>query len=299
MTALAIIEEANNAGVRLSLNGDKLTMKASTKPPDDLLAKVREHKLSIVAILKQEAAGIEPGDAQNSAKRAENSAHSTRDLAVANATELVGSGLSHRNAAKLLGVGHGTISRDLTDPNGSRPDPNASPKSIMPAGMFETIGLNNAHEWGTNLPPDEALRLAQARAEVRAEAARAVSQSTPQVMTPGGAPAAWHPMPHPRITREPPFGSDGEPPARYRAAWAAVLAKSPDGIKGAAWEQAMYDTARLFGDFGIELERLAWKPDDLFVLPHGLVWFIHGNYCAAIGATMAQMADGRIWRTAP
>ena len=61
------------------------------------------------------------------------------------------------------------------------------------------------------------------------------------------------------------------------------------------WETAMYDAARLFGDFGIELERLAWKPDDLFDLPHGLVWFIKGNYAAAIGATTAQIGDGRIW----
>jgi putative DNA primase/helicase len=60
----------------------------------------------------------------------------------------------------------------------------------------------------------------------------------------------------------------------------------------------MYDAARLFGDFGLELERLAWKPDDLFGLRHGLVWFIKGNYAAAIGATMVQLGNGRIWRAA-
>jgi hypothetical protein len=58
----------------------------------------------------------------------------------------------------------------------------------------------------------------------------------------------------------------------------------------------MHDAARLFGDFGIELERLGWKPDDLFALPHGLVWFIKGNYAAFIGAKMAQLSDDRIWR---
>jgi hypothetical protein len=51
----------------------------------------------------------------------------------------------------------------------------------------------------------------------------------------------------------------------------------------------MYDAARLFGDFGLELKRLAWQPGDLFDVPHGVVWFIKGNYAAAIGATMAQL----------
>jgi hypothetical protein len=57
----------------------------------------------------------------------------------------------------------------------------------------------------------------------------------------------------------------------------------------------MYDAARLFGDFGIELKRLAWKPDDLFALPHGVVWFMKGNYVAALGATMVQLGNGHIW----
>jgi len=77
-----------------------------------------------------------------------------------------------------------------------------------------------------------------------------------------------------------------------------LLAQCPAGMAPFVWEIAMYDAARLFGDFGIELERLAWKPDDLFGLPHGVVWFIKGNYVAAIGATMAQLGNGRIWRAA-
>jgi hypothetical protein len=109
---------------------------------------------------------------------------------------------------------------------------------------------------------------------------------------------SWWPQPHPRIVREPPFGSDGAPPERYRAAWAGLLAQCPAGMTPSVWETAMYDTARLFGDFGIELERLAWQPGDLFDVPHGLVWFIKGNYAAAIGATMVQLANGRIWRDA-
>jgi len=97
-----------------------------------------------------------------------------------------------------------------------------------------------------------------------------------------------------RITREAPFGSSGAPPECYRAEWDVLLAQCPAGIAPFVWETAMHDAARLFGDFGIELERLAWKPDDLFGLPHGLVWFIKGNYAAAIGATMAQLGNNRI-----
>ena len=165
-------------GVRLEVEGGKLIVEFSGEAPDGLLAKLKEHKLSIVSILKQEAAVIRP------------------------------------------------------------------------------------------LEPEERAR------------------------------PSWWPKPQPRIAREPPFGSDGVPP-RYRAAWDAVLAQCPAGMAPFVWETAMYDAARLFGDFGIELERLAWKPDDLFGLPNGLVWFIKGKYVATIGATMAQLSDDRIWRAAP
>jgi hypothetical protein len=150
----AIIEQAADCGVRVSLNVDSLVLKAATKPPAALLAKLEQHKAEIVALLRQEA--------------------------------------------------------------------------------------------------DEAASAATSR-------------------------PSWWPKPHPDIVREPPFGSDGVPP-RYRAARDVLLPQCPSGMAPFVWETAMHDTARLFGDFGIELERLAWKPDDLFGLPHGLVWFINGNY---------------------
>jgi hypothetical protein len=174
MTAAGVLKEAADCGVLVNLNGDSLALKATTKPPASLLAKLKEHKVEIVALLRQE-------------------------------TEAAGAATS-------------------------RP--------------------------------------------------------------------SWWPKPHLRIVREPPFGSDGAPPERYRAAWGGLLAQCPSGMAPFVWETAMYDAARLFGDFGIELERLAWKPDDLFGMPHGVVWFIKGNYAAAIGATMAQLGNGRIWMAA-
>ena len=171
MTTASVLKEAAACGVKLLLSGGKLKLKAEAKPPDELLAKLKEHKAGIVALLRQEA--------------------------------------------------------------------------------------------------DEAASAATSR-------------------------PSWWPEPHPRIARETPFGSDGVPP-RYRAAWDVFLPQCPSGMAPFVWETAMHDTARLFGDFGIELERLAWKPDDLFGLPHGLVWFINGNYAAPIGATMAQLGNNRIW----
>jgi len=48
----AIIKAAAAAGVELTLNGDKLIMKASAKPSDELLAEIKAHKAEIVAHLQ-------------------------------------------------------------------------------------------------------------------------------------------------------------------------------------------------------------------------------------------------------
>lgn len=58
MSALAVILEATKAGVSLSLNGDRLALKAATKPSADLLASLKQHKAEIVALLRKE--GREP-----------------------------------------------------------------------------------------------------------------------------------------------------------------------------------------------------------------------------------------------
>jgi hypothetical protein len=59
MSAIAVIKQVEKAGIRLVLNGDNLRLKGAAEPPPKLLARIREHKLSIVAILEQKAAGIE------------------------------------------------------------------------------------------------------------------------------------------------------------------------------------------------------------------------------------------------
>jgi hypothetical protein len=111
---------------------------------------------------------------------------------------------------------------------------------------------------------------------------------------PSGAPS-WWPKPYPAIRRELPFGSDGVP-ARYSAAWQAVLARCPPSVTPFVWEAAIYDAALLFGDFGSLLDEYRWTPGDLFDVPGGLNWFIKGSPVVAIGRSMAQCQDGRIWK---
>jgi hypothetical protein len=113
-------------------------------------------------------------------------------------------------------------------------------------------------------------------------------------------PAASIPPLNPRITRQPPFGSD-RMPAQYAQAWQAMLDQCPPGVKPFQWEAAIFDAAALFGDWGALLVEYGWAPNDLFAVPHhdrqgGLAWFIKGSPVVALGRQMAQTQDGRIYR---
>jgi hypothetical protein len=59
LSAQAIIKQAADFGVSVSLNGDSLALKAATKPSASLLAKLKQHKAEIVAALRLEG-GIAP-----------------------------------------------------------------------------------------------------------------------------------------------------------------------------------------------------------------------------------------------
>ncbi len=56
MSAQAILKDAADCGVRISLNGDNLAFKATVRPPPELLANLKTHKAEIVALLRNEAA---------------------------------------------------------------------------------------------------------------------------------------------------------------------------------------------------------------------------------------------------
>ena len=89
-------------------------------------------------------------------------------------------------------------------------------------------------------------------------------------------------------------------PERYQAAWRSLLSQCPASVGPFVWEAAKHDAAILFGDFGRLLGEYQWAPGDLFDVPYdgksgGLVWFIKGSPVTAIGHSMAQTQDGRIW----
>jgi hypothetical protein len=60
LSALAVIKEAAESGVRVSLNGDNVALKATVRPSMDLLARFQKHKRGIVALLRQAAVPIRP-----------------------------------------------------------------------------------------------------------------------------------------------------------------------------------------------------------------------------------------------
>lgn len=51
MTAADLFVEAWKAGVSLSINGDKFHFEASSKPPDELLNKLKDHKPDLMRFL--------------------------------------------------------------------------------------------------------------------------------------------------------------------------------------------------------------------------------------------------------
>jgi hypothetical protein len=56
MSAAAVLRDAAECGIVLSLNGANVAFKAAVRPPPELLARLREHKAEIVALLAAEAA---------------------------------------------------------------------------------------------------------------------------------------------------------------------------------------------------------------------------------------------------
>lgn len=59
MSALTVLKDAADSGVRLALKGDNLALKAAVRPPSELIERQREHKAEIVALLRRET-GPEP-----------------------------------------------------------------------------------------------------------------------------------------------------------------------------------------------------------------------------------------------
>ena len=53
MSLIALLQDAADTGVRISLRGSNLALKAAVKPPPQLIAELRAHKAEIVALLRE------------------------------------------------------------------------------------------------------------------------------------------------------------------------------------------------------------------------------------------------------
>jgi len=70
MSAPAILEDASACGVDLSLDGDRIALKAKAKPPDELLAEIARYRDEIILYL-QGTAEYEAAEAEYQRQLAE------------------------------------------------------------------------------------------------------------------------------------------------------------------------------------------------------------------------------------
>jgi hypothetical protein len=69
MSALAVMKQAAACGVRVSLRDDKLALKATVRPSQQLLARLQLHKAQIIALLRQ-ASCAEPDEVEIEGRKA-------------------------------------------------------------------------------------------------------------------------------------------------------------------------------------------------------------------------------------
>jgi hypothetical protein len=85
-------------------------------------------------------------------------------------------------------------------------------------------------------------------------------------------------------------------PRRYEAEWQKLLAKCPSWATEQQWAAAIFGCRfgcrDLFGEWGAELLRLNWQPENIFDRWHGLAWFLNGGGVAAIGPCHAFFKMG-------
>jgi hypothetical protein len=93
--------------------------------------------------------------------------------------------------------------------------------------------------------------------------------------------------PEPVIKAVPPFGSD-KVPSRYEAGWQQLLATCPSWATEQQWTAAIFGCRDLFGEWGAELLRLDWQPENIFDRWHGLAWYLQGgSVMATVLATLS------------
>ncbi len=62
MNAEAVVQQARELGITLSIAGDRIRYAPKSQAPEDFIAALREHKLEIIDYLSRGPAELEPGD---------------------------------------------------------------------------------------------------------------------------------------------------------------------------------------------------------------------------------------------
>jgi hypothetical protein len=141
-------------------------------------------------------------------------------------------------------------------------------------------------------PLAEYRRLAAEGAKIAKAALAAGHESLSKITT---TPAPTNgPWPEPKITKGSYFGAD-QVPSRYEPGWRALLAGCPSWAAPLQWEMAIFSLRDLFAEWGAELCRLNWRPENIFDRWHGLTWFLRGQHVTALGPRHAFIADGRVF----
>jgi hypothetical protein len=142
-----------------------------------------------------------------------------------------------------------------------------------------------------DLGPDGSTKYQRLVAEGAKTAKAALAAGKTANTPPAATDGAW---PEPKITGNPPFGID-HVPNRYELEWKALLAGCPPWAAEWQWAETIFSCRDLFGEWGSELLRLDWRPDDVFDRWHGLGWFLKGKKVMALGARHAFLECGRIF----
>ena len=89
MSLIALLQDAAESGVRISLRGSNLALKAAVKPPPQLVAELRAHKAEIVDLLRKGLCGApaEPASPHSKDSSADDARASVERLLDAMAAE--------------------------------------------------------------------------------------------------------------------------------------------------------------------------------------------------------------------
>jgi hypothetical protein len=308
MSARQMIDVAAAAGIRLAAEGEKLIAEYEGEIPAAVVADLKRHKAEILQILASDQKGT-----SLPATLSEGQETVPRTSAVDRAVEY------HRRriAAKEDALAWQGLGPDGKTPLAEYQRLAAEGAKTARAENFLLAELANgpkaakaiqlaAEEAGYAMRTIERAKAAIGIASTKhasgdnwywalPEGRQAGNDIKIEPNTPLAPPAPTNgPWPEPKIVKDSHFGAD-EVPSRYEPGWQALLASRPRWATELQWETAIFSCRDLFAEWGAELLRLNWRPEDIFHQWHGLGWFLKGQKVVFLGPHHAFLEDGRVF----